>query len=112
MKNESMNVCPGCKRHCPACAVKCKYGQKYFEKKACAEKSNPLQKKKARWKKTVSEGSAIYLLISAGRSAKKALKRGETTEARLLASLTDEERQTLAGLLDAFREKNFGPAGD
>ena len=96
MKNESMNVCPGCKRHCPACAVKCKYGQKYFEKKACAEKSNPLQKKKARWKKTVSEGSAIYLLISAGRSAKVKFCKSHTAMVARKMTVKARVRKSLA----------------
>ena len=102
MKKEGMNTCPGCKRRCPMGETRCSYGRKYFEKQAGA------QDKKHGWEKHLTQGSMLHQLISVGRSAKKALKKGEATEAQLLSSMNDDQQQSLSELLELFRSKNFG----
>ena len=118
MKTESMNACPGCKKHCPMGAPRCKYGRNYFEKAAAAQEK-PLHRethhekgtKRHGWEKNVTQGSAVHRLISVGRSAKKALKQGRLTEAQLLASLSEEDRRALSEILELFERKNFGASG-
>ena len=99
MKNAKAH-CPGCSRHCPMNAVRCKYGQKYFEKHgeevhhACkAKKDHP------KWMKHVAENSLVFTFLTTGKRVKKALCHQKISETALLNVLTAEEKETLSNLL-------------
>lgn len=99
MKKKNENVCPGCSRHCPANAVRCKRGRAYFaEREAAGPEKRPHGKHK--WEKRVSEGGLLWQLICFSRSAKKALCGKEIAEAQLLDALSEPERNQLWEILE------------
>ena len=102
MKQENCAHCPGCSRHCPAYAVRCKYGQKYFEKHP-PESPAPCSKKH-KWEKHVTSGGLVWQLIAGSRNVKKALCREQITEETLLRQLTPEEQEALSRLLTRLSE--------
>lgn len=98
MKKDKAPVCPGCSRHCPMGAPRCKYGVRYFaqleektEKKAAA----PAHK----WEKLVARDGLGWQVLSAGCAVKKTLRRGEATEEQIFAVLTPEEKTVLIEIL-------------
>ena len=91
-------TCPGCSKHCPMGAPRCKYGRAYFEKQAA--KQTEQSAKKCKWKTRVTPDSALWQLLSVSRRLKKALCHGEITEARLLSALDAQEQQALSVLLN------------
>ena len=104
-------VCPGCSRHCPMGQLRCKYGQKYFEKRQkqqavqadCTQKADE-DRRRCKWEKHVKEGGLAWKLLWAGRVGKKTLRRKKKTEAQVLSALTEPEKEQLGVLLDKIIE--------
>jgi len=94
------NVCPGCSKHCPLNAPRCKYGIRHaakLQKKAtaCATK----KQKQYKWERHTAKGGPAHLMLTVSRSAKKALCHEKTTEERMFASFTPAEKELFASLL-------------
>lgn len=104
MKNANTGVCPGCKRHCPMNAVRCKYGKQHFAKLETAEekKSRPRHK----WERATRPGGLAWRLLAVSRSAKKALVGRDMTEDELLSRLSADDRALLGELLAKLDHKN------
>lgn len=104
MKKQKQAVCPGCSRHCTADAVRCKRGRTYFAKLAENAAGQPCVQRPAahhrhKWEKHVSEGGAMWHLLSTGRKIKKALYHGKITENGLVETLTAAEQVQLVAIL-------------
>jgi len=98
MKKEKCNFCPGCKRACPSCCPRCKYGVKYFSKNA-ANEENP------KWARHISVNGPAYQLLSISRSAKKALCKEKITEDALFEKFSADDRQIFSELLAKLARK-------
>ena len=99
MKNT--NVCPGCHKHCPLSAPRCKYGRNYAAKHS--PETAPAPTFKHKWQRFATPDGLVWKLITTGKKCKKALCQSRLTEEQLLASLSTEEQQTLADLLERVR---------
>jgi len=95
MKSLNMPVCPGCSRHCPANAVRCKYGRTYFAKHPPAETACSAKQKGCKWKAIVKKDSLLWNYLISTKKIKKALCHQKITEAAFLALLTEEEQRSL-----------------
>ena len=98
MKNEHMPVCPGCSRHCPANAVRCKYGRAYFTKHPPAEAACSGKPKGHKWKAFVEKDGVLLNYLISGKKIKKALCHQKVSEAALLSLLTEEEKHVLSAI--------------
>ena len=98
MKKE--NICPGCGRHCDLNHPHCKYGRSYAEKLQKKREKAPSYK----WEDYTEKGDLAWLLFLVSRNWKKALKKGETTEEKLLAAWTEQEKETLREMLGKMLE--------
>ncbi len=108
MKKSAANTCPGCGKHCPAGAVRCKYGQKYFARLNASADQSPVKKtspvsKPRKWEKNVCSGGLLWHFLSTGRRVKKTLRKGRATEDQILAMLTETEKSSLAAILEKIR---------
>ena len=103
MKKDHLPVCPGCSRHCPAGAVRCKYGRTYFAKHPPVQTDCPRKPKEHKWKSCVEKEGLLWTYLLSGKKIKKALCHRHITETELLAALTEEEKQALHGLLSKLR---------
>lgn len=99
MKKQSPDVCPGCGKHCPAAAVRCKYGRAHFAKLAEESAAPEKGKHRRKWEKHVAADGPLWQLISTGRRVKKALLGGEIREEQLLTRLTGDEQRQLTEIL-------------
>lgn len=105
MKQNQKAVCPGCSRHCSMDNVRCKYGQKYFEK-TCAQQAaasageKDKRGRRRKWEKHVEAGGTGWKLLWTAGCFKRALRSGKLTEAQMISGLNDEERAQLGLLLD------------
>lgn len=118
-KNTDQNTCPGCGRHCPACAPRCKYGCRYFRKMAEAacpaggccgagKKKEALKNKgqskkreeECKWARYAPPGGLGYSLLSAARTAKKGLRKGRFTEEAFFGALSDAQQAELRMMLE------------
>jgi len=94
--------CPGCSRHCCAAHVRCKYGQKYFQKQQEADISfqkNQNDPHHYKWEKFVQQGSPLWMLLWVSCQSKKALRKENLTEQQLLSALSESEQDQLRTLL-------------
>lgn len=98
MSKHKENRCPGCSKHCPCGAVKCKYGRKYFKQHG--------QRPARKWESYVSAGGAAWQLLETARQMKKALKKGAAEEA-VLGALNEQERAQLCALLGRLCAQDF-----
>ena len=105
------DVCPGCSRHCPMGQPRCKYGQKYFEKRQKQQAEQALRAQEehpsgrhCKWEKYIKEGGLTWKLLWAGKKSKKALRRKKKTEMQLMSALTETEKEQLGVLLDKILE--------
>lgn len=94
MKKNGVEVCPGCGRHCPMGATRCKYGAAYFAKQKKA--AEPSQYK---WEKYIEKHGLAWQLLHTVRIAKKSLCHAKRTEEQLFSALTAEEKSTFSSLL-------------
>jgi len=108
MKENKAGGCPGCGKHCPANAPRCKYGRAYFEKLEretgakegmAAHCRGEERKKRFKWERYVTRDDVLHQLLLVSRRTKKALCEGERSEEKLLLALKPEERQALSGIL-------------
>lgn len=104
MKNEHMPVCPGCSRHCPANAVRCKYGRAYFTKHPPAEAACSGKQKGHKWKAFVEKNGLLWNYLLSAKEIKKALCHQKATEAALLSLLTEEEKRSLGSIAEKLRQ--------
>ena len=93
MKKNGVEVCPGCGKHCPLGATRCKYGAAYFAKQ---QKAGEHQYK---WEKHIEKYGLAWQLLHTVRIAKKSLCHAKRTEEQIFSALTAEERRTLSVLL-------------
>lgn len=107
MGKQKTDVCPGCSRHCPLSHVRCKYGEKYIEKRRRDQQAagqlltkGEDGKPRRKWEKYVTQGSTFWKLLLTASRLKKALRKEQITEAQLLAALTPQDRAMLDALLD------------
>ena len=101
MKKTTGNLCPGCKRHCPAGHARCKYGQKYFEKHHPSTQTEPPAKERRHaWEKHVTPGGLFWQLLWQSRRIKRALRKEKVSEQQLLLALSVQEQEQLRVLLD------------
>jgi len=96
MKNKQSH-CPGCSRHCPMHAVRCKYGKNYFAKLESAQEKKA---EKRSWKKSVAKGGLTWQFLRVSRKTKKDLKNSRLTEQQLLSRLSESEQAQLRNILD------------
>lgn len=96
MQNKS-GKCPGCGRHCPLDAPRCKYGIRYANK---IKGEKVKEERRFKWEKYVASGGVVWKMLHVSRNAKKSLVRGVVTEEQLLAALTDSERRMLEEILE------------
>ena len=106
-------VCPGCSRHCRMDDVRCKYGRKYFEKKrkghAKADDEDVGENKKLRkWEKHVQRGGLIWRFLWVASLSKRALRKKQIAEERLLTALTEAEQEQLHRLLKKLVDSVMG----
>lgn len=95
------NVCPGCHKHCPLNAPRCKYGLSYLAKQEKKKASCSSSKQKHyKWEQYVAQNGPAWKLLTISRNAKKALCRRDITESALFAAFTEEEKQLFAKMLD------------
>ena len=85
--------CPCCHRHCPADALNCGRGQKYFEKKEYPGNRHP----------ETTEEKIILQLRRCGHFLHHTKESAADAE-QLLGALSDEERTTLSSLLEKCLE--------
>lgn len=99
MKDKT-NRCPGCSRHCPLNAPRCKYGCRYVSKlkNQTQEAETPLRK----WERDVQRGGLLWRLLYVSRWMKKALRKGCISEKELLSLLDESHQQELAVALAAL----------
>ena len=102
MTKHGQPVCPGCSRHWPVDAVRCKYGRNYGEQ---LDRKEETVKGKAKWKKRVARGGVIWQLLKVSKQMKKALRHGWTTETELLTMLSEEEKAVLPGVMKKLSEQ-------
>ncbi|MBQ8508189.1 MAG: hypothetical protein IJ466_12275 [Clostridia bacterium] len=101
MKKDKQNTCPGCSRHCPLSAPRCKYGRTYLAKKQKSEaKCAKKESIKYKWEKYAARDGLAWKLFFTCRSAKRAMRDSGISEAQFFAVLTEEERRALAGILE------------
>ena len=100
--NIEKRKCPGCGRHCPLSAPKCKFGRHYLEKKQEEMLSSTDQGKKKKWELHVTSGGTLWQLLSTSCAVKKMLCKKKCTEQQLLAAFTVEEVTILSELLKKF----------
>jgi len=93
MSKNCENRCPGCRKHCPMGAERCKYGKKYFMKAAAPA----IERRK--WDRYTQSGGTAWQLFDAARSMKKALKSGSVSESALLGAISEQEQAQLCALL-------------
>ena len=98
--------CPGCSKHCPLSAPKCKYGCRYAQKCAASAAANcaangckSTDKHSRKWKKRVEKGGLLHLLLKTGKRIKKGLHRDSVTEEKLLSMLAPSEKESLEAIL-------------
>lgn len=105
MKKHGQYVCPGCSKHCAVGCARCKYGKSYFAKHNIteAERGASSRRKQRKWEKKVTEGGLLWNALWTFRAVKKALRRGELTEEKLLCALSEEEKQQLGAILEKTR---------
>ena len=108
MKQE--NRCPGCGKHCPLNAPRCKYGRTYAEKiqkkkKDDAQRTAPAILKK--WKKYLSADSVIYQLLISSKQIKQGLRQEELSEEKLLSRISPEEAKTLSVILSKLISNEY-----
>ena len=111
MKKNHQTVCPGCGKHCPADAIRCKYGRAYFAQLASRETGAASSEghsshhgHKCKWEKDVAEGGLGWKFLSVGRGIKKALRSGTISEEHLLNVLSEAEKAQLSDILDKLSE--------
>ena len=94
-------VCPGCSRHCPMSAPKCKYGRNYSAKcQPCPKTSEQTSEAKpGKWKKSIEKGGLTHQLLRTAKTIKKGLKHGQLSEEALLRRLTPPEAENLEAIL-------------
>ena len=120
MKNNDVERCPGCGKHCPMGKAGCGYGRKYFAKLESKSVARPAARpapkpaaaddSRPKWEKHVKTGGLAWQLITTGRSMKEALKSGAVTEEKLFAHLSSGERAILKELLvKAAHRENGSP---
>lgn len=105
MKIQTENICPGCSRHCPASHVRCKYGQKHFEKLRQAEDTTSCsgevkRKSRYKWEKHVTAEGLLWRLLRHSSRIKRALRKKQVSEQQLLGTLTPQEQAQLSMLLE------------
>ena len=91
------DFCPGCKRHCPSCCPRCKYGKKYF----CDKKSKEEQPK---WAQKLPPESPAWQLLSVCKRAKKALKKEKISEQQLFDAFSAQDMQLFTDLLSRISQ--------
>lgn len=96
MKTEKIPRCPGCSKHCPLSAPRCKYGRTYAAKKMEKEIK---PKCKHKWEGYVTLQGEIWQMLTLSRAIKKGLCHSRVTETQLLSAITPEQRQALAEIL-------------
>lgn len=106
MKHDKEPRCPGCSRHCPLSAPRCKYGCRYAQKCAASAASScaangckSRDKHSRKWKKCIEKGGLLHLLLKSGKHIKKGLQKGSVTEEKLLSALTPSEKESLEAIL-------------
>ena len=101
MKKDQIPVCPGCSKHCPLSAPRCKYGRNYAGKIQLNPDQAPDTRKKGklRWKALLARDGVIRQLLTTGKQIKKALRHGCITEAQLLDLLSVPEQEALLTML-------------
>ncbi|MBQ4075298.1 MAG: hypothetical protein IJD39_08865 [Clostridia bacterium] len=98
--------CPGCGKHCPLSAPRCKFGRHYLEKmkeKPSADFEKNTKKKK--WETYVKPGEAIWAFLSVSCQIKKALCKQKVTENQLLSEFSKDEIETMISLIKKFTVK-------
>ena len=110
MKKDKQNTCPGCSRHCPLSAPRCKYGRNYLAKIQKSEaKPLKVKEKKYKWEKYAPKNGLAWKLLFAARKAKRALRDERIPEERLFAVLSAEERQSLNAILEKLMHQSANP---
>ena len=96
MPKNVCDSCPGCKRRCPSCCPRCKYGKKYFAGKApnsdrpgCA--------------KNLSHDSPAWQLLKVSKRMKKALRKEKISPEQLFERFSPDELQIFSELLTKLR---------
>lgn len=97
-KKNGLPCCPGCGKHCPMGATRCKYGNKYFAKSFPKEKPSG-------WKTRIEKGGLIFLLLKVVKQVKKGLKKEQTSEEVLLSRLNPSEKEALESILKKLYAK-------
>ena len=98
MKEKNIPTCPGCRKHCPLSAVRCKYGRNYIEK------LNAEEDKPRKWKKRIAPEGELHLLLSTAKGIKSALKESAVTESQLLSTPDPFQREALSEILKKLSE--------
>ena len=95
--------CPGCSRHCHQGNVRCKYGLKHFEKEEKKRKAECIvdtkHTKLRKWEKHVQRGGLLWQFLWVGSLSKRALRKKQLDEVKLLAALDEQEQEQLHQLL-------------
>jgi len=94
MKKDKLDRCPGCGKHCPLSAPRCKYGRAYAAKLEASQTGC-----KHKWEAYVTRGEPLWQMLTISRKIKKNLCHSRVTEAEVMAALTPLERQQLAQML-------------
>lgn len=101
MKKEEPARCPGCGKHCPLSAPRCKYGR------ACAARLEAKTEKnscKHKWEGHVAQDGVLWHLLHISRKMKKNLCHKRTTEAQLLSALSCVEQEYLLHVLKKLQD--------
>ena len=101
MKRENEKRCPGCGKHCPLSAPRCKYGRAYAAKHALEPGKNGAVKEecKHKWERYVTRNQPLWKMLTVSRRVKKGLCHSQITEQELMAVLTAEQQKQLAEIL-------------
>lgn len=102
MSKQKNAVCPGCSRHCRWDCVRCKYGQRYFEKEKLAEikHDSDVQGHRKKWEKYVQRGGTLWKFLMVSARCKRALRKEGLTEQMMLRALDQDEQMQLNMLLE------------
>lgn len=106
--SKQQDVCPGCSKHCSAGNVRCKYGQKYFEKRAAeavSEQKTKKVSKRRKWEKHVTCGGLVWKFLWLASQSKRALRQKDLTEQEWLSALDETERAQLDTLLTKISDR-------
>ena len=101
MKNKKIERCPGCGKHCPLSAPRCKYGRNYAAKingqkdEACPFKAEC----KHKGEKYVVYEQPLWQMLTISRRIKKGLCHARFTEAELMAALTPQQQMQFGDIL-------------